>query len=192
MSGYTLTQDELLYVLATPITKNTFTAQAPISAAASSSVPRCIIPANYFSQVGKSLKVHAAGSIANTAAATFVYAAGLDSAAGTIAGTGGGTLFTSPAQAPTASQTSVFDLDLDITATAVGNLGTTLQVNGTVRESVAATSVWSTAGRTMAFRNSLTGLNNEINLWLELFGTWSASSASNTTTLDQFKVYGEN
>jgi hypothetical protein len=41
-------------------------------------------------------------------------------------------------------------------------------------------------------QSTLTGLSNEINLWLELFGTWSASSASNTTTLKQFKVYLEN
>jgi hypothetical protein len=192
MSGYTMTQMEELYVLPASVTKNTYTAQAPISAIASSSVPRCIIPINFFA-IGKSLRVKAAGTIANTSAATFILAAGLDAAAGTIAGTGGATLFTSLALTPAAALTTPWDLDMDITCQAVGNLGTTIQVNATARNSaVASSGAWGTTMQTASFANNLTGLNNEITLYLELFGTWSASSASNTTTLQQFKVYGEN
>lgn len=192
MSGYTLTQPELYYALPAAVTKNTYTTQAVISAIASSSVPRCLIPANYFSLIGKSAKVWAWGTIANASAATFIFAAGLDAAAGTIAGTGGATLFTTAAVTPTASTTCVFEIDMDITCRAVGNAGTTLQACGEIDVHAASASSWSTARQSAMFDNNLTAVNNEIALYLELFGTWSASSASNTTTLDQFKVYLEN
>lgn len=188
-----MSQMELMYSLAAPVTKNTYTTQAPISALASTSIPRAVIPAGFFSQVGKSLSIYAAGTIANTAAATFILAAGLDSVAGTIAGTGGGTLFTSAALTPTAAVTAPWELNGDIVATAVGSLGTSLQFNGAVTvNNSASAGAWSAGVQAAKFSNLLTGLNNEINLWLELFGTWSASSASNTTTLQQLKVYGEN
>lgn len=188
-----MTQMELLYALSAPVTKNTYTTQAPISALASTSIPRCVIPAGFFNTIGKSLSIYAAGTIANTAAATFIMAMGLDSAAGTIAGAGGGTLFTSAALTPTAAVTAPFDINADITCTAVGNLGTTLQFNATVTAgAVASSGSWSAGVQAAKFANTLTGINNEIALWMELFGTWSASSASNTTTLQQFKVYGEN
>lgn len=193
MSGYTLTQGELYYALPAPVTKNTYTTQAVISAIASSSVPRCLIPALYFNTVGKSLTLYAAGTLANTAGATFVLAAGLDAAAGTIAGTGGGTLITSAALTPTPAVTAPFEINLDITCQAVGNLGTTLQVNGNATAGNAASSgAWSAGVQASKFAVNVTGINNEIPLFLELFGTWSASNAANTTTLQQFKVYLEN
>jgi hypothetical protein len=188
-----MTQGELLYSQPAAVTKNTYTTQAPISAIASSSVPRCIIPAGYFTAPGKALKVTAKGTITSVAGtATFVYAAGLDAAAGTIAGTGGATLFTTATDTPAITTVFPWDLDMDITCQAVGNLGTTLQCNGTIRRAVVATSVWSAAATTIMWSNNLTGVNNEISLFLELFGTWSVSNAANSTTLQQFKVYGEN
>lgn len=193
MSGYTGSQMELLYELPTAITKNTFTTQAVISAVSPSSIPRCVIPAGFFSAPGKSLSIYAAGTIANTATATLVMALALDAAPGVIAGTGGATLFTSAALTPTAAVTAPWDLNADITCQAVGPAGTTLQFNATVAAGAAASSgAWTAGVQAAKFANTLTGLNNEINLWLELWGTWSASSASNTTTLQQFKVYGEN
>lgn len=188
-----MTQLELLYNLPTAVTKNTYTTQAPISAIASSSVPRCLIPAGYFTVPSKSLKVKAAGTITSVAGtATFIFAGGLDATAGTIAGTGGATLFTSPTYTPATTTVFPWNLDLDITCQAVGNLGTTLQCNGELRVAVVATSTFSTAPSSMMFANNLTGVNNEISLFLELFGTWSASNAANSTTLHILKVYGEN
>lgn len=192
MSGYTMTQPELYYALPAAVTKNTYTTQACISAVASTSVPRCLIPALYFSNLGKGVKVWAWGTIANTSAATFILAAGLDAVAGTIAGTGGATLVTTAAVTPTAATTCVFELEFDITTQAVGNAGTTLQCNGEADVHAAASSSWSTGRQTAMFANTLTGVNNEIALYLELFGTWSASAAGNTTTLQQLKVYLEN
>lgn len=193
MSGYTATIFEEYYSLPAPVTKNTYTTQAPISAVASTSIPRCQIPAGYFSAIGKTLHFRAWGTIANTAAATFIFAAGLDATAGTIAGTGGATLFTSAALTPTAAVTAPWYMVADLTCQAVGNLGTTLQCNALIHvNNVASSGAWGTGMQEAMFANTLTGLNNEINLFLELFGTWSASSASNTTTLQQFKVFGEN
>jgi hypothetical protein len=185
---------ELYYSLPAAVTKNTFTSQAVISAPGSGSIPRCMIPAEYFSQVGKSIHFEANGTIANTSAATFVFAAGLDAAAATIGGAGGATLFTAPSLTPTASTTCLWTMEYDIVCQAVGNLGTTLEIDGELDVSTVATDVWQTSGTKQLLMNqsTLTGLNNEIPLWLELFGTWSASSASNTTTVKQFKVYLEN
>jgi hypothetical protein len=188
-----MTQLELLYNLPAAVTKNTYTTQAPISAIASTSVPRALIPAGYFNVVGKSLRVKAGGTITSVAGtATFVWASGLDATAGTIAGTGGATLFTSPTYTPAITTIFPWDLDMDLTCQAVGSLGTTIQCNGYLRVAVVATSVFSAAGQTMAFTNNLTGVNNEISLFLELFGTWSVSNAANSTTLQVLKVYGEN
>jgi hypothetical protein len=188
MSGYTGTQFELFYEMPAAVTKNTYTTQAPISAIASSSVPRCMIPALYFSQIGKSLHFEANGTIANASAATFIFAAGLDSTAGTF----GSNLFTTGTVTPTASTVCPFTIEVDITAEAVGNAGTTLEVCGEVDVHAAASSSWSASRQSCMFGNNVTGINNEVNLWLELFGTWSVSSVSNTTTLQQFKVYLEN
>jgi hypothetical protein len=197
MSFYTGTQAELLYSLPAAVTKNTYTTQAPISAIASTSVPRCQIPAGFFasnpSAIGKTIHVEAHGTIANTSAATFIFAAGLDAAAGTIAGTGGATLFTSAALTPTASVTAPWTLEMDLVCQAAGNLGTTIQCNAEINvSSVASSGAWGTSRQTAMFANSLTGINSEIGFYLELFGTWSASASGNTTTLQQFSVYGCN
>jgi hypothetical protein len=196
LSGYTMTQGELLYSLPSSVTKNTYTTQAPISAIASSSIPRCLIPAGYFTYPGKALRLKAEGTITSVAGtATFVYAGGLDAAAGTIAGTGGATLFTSATLTPAITTIFPWSIDCDITCQAVGNLGTTLQSNGEIKVAQAATSVWSTTALpplSLMFNNNLTGVNNEISLFLELFGTWSVSNAANSTTLTQMRVYGEN
>ena len=192
MSGYTLTQPELFYSLPAVVTKNTYTTQAPISAVASTSIPRCVIPALYFSQVGKSVHFEANGTIGSAAGtATFIFAGGLDAAAGTIAGTGGGTMFTTNTLTPTTT-TVPWTMTVDLVCQAVGNLGTTIQVSGEVDVHGGATSTWSTSRSATMFSNSMTGMNNEISLYLELFGTWSVSNVGNTTTLQQLKVYLEN
>lgn len=193
MTGYMGTQFEELYSLASAVTKNTYTTQAPISAAASTSVDRCELSAKFFSAINKTIRAKFWGTIGSAAGtATFIMAAGLDATGGTIAGTGGATLFTTGTVTPTTT-TVPFEGEFDLTCQAVGNLGTTVQCNGWVQISAAASSTWSgTAPQKVYFANNLTGINNEIPLFLELFGTWSASAAGNTTTLQQFKVYGEN
>lgn len=191
-----MTQTELLYDLPSSVTTTTFTTatQKPISAIASTSVPRCLIPVSYFSVIGKALKFYATGTVSNLATgATFIFAGGLDAAGGVIAGTGGATLFTSAALTPTASTVCQWRLDGDITCQAVGQAGTTLQFNGDMSVStVASSGAWNATAQTCKFGNNLTAVDNEKPYYLELFGTFTGTTTSCATVLQQFKVYGEN
>lgn len=188
---------ELYYCLPAAVTKNTYTTIAPISAIAASSIPRCLIPANYFNVIGKSIYYRARGTLQSAAGtATFAFTGGLDSTQATL----GKTLFATANLTPPTG-TVVFDIEGELTCQAVGQAGTTLASNGSVRTAGTTANAWltgmaavetTTVGATMLFSNSITALDNEINQYLELFGTWSASSATNSTVLQQFKVYGEN
>lgn len=191
MSGFTMTTTELLYSLGAPVTKNNYTAQAVFSAGTSQA--RAIIPAGFFGAVpngiGRALLLEAGGSVANTSAATFNAVLGWDPTPGTLTTT----LATPwPTLAPTASTTCVWSLRALITAQAVGQAGLTLQCNGEWKQSVVASGTLSTAPQSIMFRSNSTGLNSEAQAAIELWGTWSASSASNTTTLDQFDLFGLN
>lgn len=193
MSFYTGTQAELLYTLAAAVTKNTYTTEAPIGPlAASAPVPA--IPAGFFTSVpngvGRSLWLHAEGVIANTAAATFALALGLDTTAGTKANA----IQVMAATAPVAAVTAPWHLDAWITCQALGATGgMTLQVNGRfTSEAVASGGAASASSLGVGFRSTLTGLVPSSQYFLELFGTWSASSASNTTTIDQMILAGLN
>jgi hypothetical protein len=193
MSFYTGTTTELLYSMPAPVTKNTFTSNAIITAPGNTAVPRAIVPANYFASnptgVGRCLRVHMAGTMGNTAAATVVITLIWDPTPGTI----GTTLATPwPTLAPTAAAV-VWDLDCWITATAVGGTtGLTLQCNGKWEQSVVATGVLSTANQQVMFGTSTASLSSESQAELALAATWSASSASNTTTVQQFQIFGCN
>lgn len=191
MSGLTGTQAEAIYVLPAAVTKNTFTTQAVISAP--NTAARCIVPAGFFSAVpngvGRSLYGHAFGSIANTAAATFTGVLSWDPTPGTL----GSTLSAYwPILAPTAAVTSVWDLEFWITCQAIGAAGLTLQCNAKFNQSVVASGTLSTAPQEVYTRTTLTGLNAEAQAAIELWGTWSASNAANTTTVDQFVLLGLN
>jgi hypothetical protein len=191
MSGYTMTQPELYYSLPTAVTKNTYTTQAILSAPGTTAVPRCMIPANYFSVIGKSIHFEANGTIECDSAASFTMAAALDTTGGTI--NASGILFTTAALAMSTSATVFpWTAEVDIVTQAIGATDTTLQVNGEVDIHGGATGAWSTARNSSMFSNSLATIDNEVNLWLELLGTWTVSGATNTTTLQQFKVYLEN
>lgn len=202
MSGYTGTQYELYYTLPSAVTTTTFTtATAKLtSALTATSVPRCIIPANYFSAIGKSFTFYAAGTIDNLATtATYIFSAGLDIAPGTIAGTGGATLYTSPAATPAASTNCPFEINGSVVCQAVGGGpaagagATTLQYNGNIAVALGASGAsFSASNVSTKFSNNLTGVNNELNLWLELFGTFTGTTTGCTTTLQQLKLYLEN
>jgi len=124
------TQAELLYSLPAPVTKNTYTTQACMSALAASA-PVARIPGGYFAEnpnpLGRALWLKAMGSIATTSAATFSPAIALD----TTAGTALNPITIYSTVAPTASVTAQWDLEAWITCTAFGETaGMTLQVNG--------------------------------------------------------------
>jgi hypothetical protein len=192
VSFYSGTQTELLYSLPAAVTKNTYTTQAVLSVPGSSTLPRCIVPGKFFSSVpsgiGRALWLHAEGTIANTAAATFTGVLGWDPTAGTLANS----ITYWPILAPTASTTCLWSLDAVYTCQQVGSAGLTLQVNVEYEQSVVASGVLSTAGQKVKTQTSLTGINAEVDAYIELWGTWSAASSSNTTVLQQMHLFGLN
>jgi hypothetical protein len=190
VTGFTATTFEELYALSQPVTKNNYTTQAVMSAT-TATVSRCVLSALLFSVPSKSLHVRAWGTIAAAATTTFTFAAGLDPTAGTLAGSGGGTLLQT-ASLTVGVITLPFDILMDITAQTVGNLGTTIQSNGVVRVSNTVANTFTASAQVAPFANTITAVNNEVGLWLEFWGAWQAAAAGNTTTLQQFKVYGEN
>lgn len=193
MSFITGTQVEQLYALPAAVTKNTYTTQAVFGPlAATAPVPR--VPGGFFGEspnpLGRSLYMKAMGTIATTSAATFAGALGIDTTAGTIANSI--TMFA--ATAPTASVTAQWDLDVWITCTAFGETaGMTWQVNGKwTQASVASGGVLNATAWYGSFASTVTGLTPATTYFLELFGTWSASAAGNTTTLQQMFLFGLN
>lgn len=194
MSFYTGTQSELLYSLAAAVTKNTYTTQAVLSAPAATA-PVAVIPAGYFmnppaSGPGKAVYLKAWGTIANTAAATFLPALGIDPTPATIANA----TTIAAAYAPTAATTTIWNLELWITARAVGQTGgMTLQVDGRyINEATASAAVPAATAVASAVTASVTGLQAGLAYSLELLGTWSVSNAANTTTLNQMFLLGLN
>lgn len=191
MSFYSGIPSELLYSLPAQVTKNTYTTQAVMSAPTSEAV--AVVPANFFggnpNRIGGALFLQAAGTLANTGAATFNMVLGWDPTIGTL----GSTLATPwPTLAPTASTTCQWWLYALITASAVGPAGLTLNTSGALRVTVGASGVLETANQEIMFYNQVTGLVSTAQAAIELWGTWSASSASNTTTLQQFVLAGLN
>jgi hypothetical protein len=193
MSFLTGTQCELLYSLPAAVTKNTYTTEAVFSALAATA-PLPAIPAGYFGAVpngvGRALHLKCVGSIATTSAATFAVNMGLDTTAGTKANS----VAVFAATAPTASVTAQWMMEAFITCQAVGTTGgMTLQVNGRwEQQSVASGGVLNATGFSSGFAANLTGLLDTATYFIELFGTWSASAAGNTTTLQQMLLWGLN
>ena len=162
--------------------------------ALAASAPVAKIGGGYFSEnpnpLGRCLYLEAMGTIANTAAATFSPAIALD----TTAGTALNPITIYSTTAPTAAVTAQWQLKAWITCQAFGETaGMTLQVNGSWDQSILATGgAPSTAPFRAQFAGSLTGLTPATTYWVELFGTWSASNAANTTTLQQMALLGLN
>jgi len=193
MSFTTGTQCELLYTLNAAITKNTYTTEAAFSGVAGTNTV-CSLPARFFAgenpnPIGRSLYLVASGTIANTAAATFAVNLGFDTTAGTKANSVG--IYS--ASAPTASVTSTWALEVWYTCTAFATSTISLQVNGRwTQEAIASGGALGSGQLSASFNGSLTGLDPRVQFYIELFGTWSASSSSNTTTLQQMLLYGLN
>jgi hypothetical protein len=192
MSFYSGIPSELLYALPAPVTKNTYTTQAVFSAPVTQAV--AMVPANFFggnpNGIGRTLRLTASGTIATTAAATFNFVLGWDPTVGTL----GTTLATPwPTLAPTAATTCVWELDAVISASAVGSAGLTLNTNGRLKMSVVASGTLSTANQEILIGGALTtGLISTAQAAIEFWGTWSASAAGNTTTVQQYILAGLN
>jgi len=193
VSFTTGTQTELLYTLQAAVTKNTYTTEAAFSGVAGTN-PLCSLPAGYFASevpnpVGRSLYLKCAGTIATTSAATIAINLGFDSAAGTKANS----VTVMAATAPVAAITATWALEAWYTCTAFVTTQMTLQVNGTYRmEGAAAGGAAVATALATGFQGSISGatMDPRVQYYIELFGTWSASAAGNTTTLQQMLLFG--
>jgi hypothetical protein len=192
------TNVEDIYHQRSSVTKNTYTTAAPITALSASAVqPVAKIPTAFWGDdpVHKGIHIHAMGTIANTAAATFIGQACLNQTAGTLLAAGSFTYW--PVLAPTAALTSLWELHVWYTCIVGGPL-MQLQYNADYSQSTVATGVVNTGTAPSPFNVKAQGIltfaapGSQGDLFAELFGTWSASSASNTTTVQQFQVFGLN
>ncbi len=192
MSFYSGTQAELLYTLPATLTKNTYTTEAAFTGVAGTNTV-CSIPAGYFlndnpNPIGRMLHYKAMGTVGNTAAATFVINLGLDTTAGTKANATAVMTATAP---PVAAGAPWF-LDAFFTCTAYASTTFTLQLTGNFRMESSNAGAAGSGPLCTGFSASITGLVPTTQYFIELFGTWSASSASNTTTVQQVMLWGLN
>lgn len=194
MSFVTGTQAELLYTLTSAVTKNTYTTQAAFTGVLGTNTV-CSIPANWLmsgtnpNPVGRALLLEVWGTTATTSAATLAVALGLDPTAGTI----NQSITVAGALAPTASVTCPFYLTARYVCTAYATSTATYQVNGTWRvESVASGGVPTTSAQCSGFTGTHAGVDPRVANYVEVFGTWSASAAGNTTTVQQMFLWGLN
>lgn len=195
MSFTTGTQAELLYTLTSAITKNTYTTIAAYTGVLGTNTV-CSIPPGLFkgggsvpNPVGRALRVDIYGTIANTAAATFANAINVNPTAGTSTGN----ITINTAYTPTASVTAGWWVTAYLTCTAFLTSTMTLQCNGQVTYmTIASGGAVSTAPSQQIFNGTFTGLDPRVEQYVELFGTWSASNAANTTTVQQMFLWGLN
>lgn len=193
MSFTTGTQSELLYTLNASVTKNTYTTIAAYTGVAGTNTV-CAIPPSWLinegvNPVGRSLYLKVFGTIANTAAATFANAINVNPTAGTSTGN----ITINTAYTPTASVTAGWFIEAWFTCTAFATSTFTLQCNGDVTyNTIASGGAVSTAPSQQVFSGTFSGLDPRVQQYVELFGTWSASSSSNTTTVQQMFLFGLN
>ena len=192
MSFVTGTVKELLYSMPASITKNAWTTIAAYTGVAGTNTI-CSVPAGFFlntnpNAISRSLEFEVWGTIQNTAAATFANAVNLNP---TVA-TSTNNITINAAYTPTASVTAPFNVKGVITCTAFTTSAMTLQCNGEVKyHSVAAGGAPTTTAQGAGFGGTWS-LDPRVTQYLELFGTWSASSASNQTVVQQMRLYGCN
>lgn len=192
MSFNTGQQVELLYSLPAPITKNTYTTQAVYTGVAGTNTV-CSIPAGWamnegVNPIGRALQLKVMGTIATTAAATFANAINVNPATPVATNN----IVINTAYTPTAAVTAGWVIEAWFTITAFSTSLMTLQCNGTVTYmTVASGGAVSTAPSQQIF-NGTWSLDPRVTQYLELWGTWSASAAGNTTTVHQLLLSGLN
>lgn len=190
MSFITGTQTELLYAQEATSTKATFSTQAIISA--TSSNPRCILPANFwqYQGIGRSIMIEANGVFSTTVTPTLALALCFDTTPGTI---NAGTTFTGPAVTTASSVTNAcWSMELQCVAQTVGSAGSTVQIDGTFLIGTVAKNTNTAAAINTTMVSTTVSLNSEVSYCIELAATWSASSASNTISVTNFFVFGCN
>jgi hypothetical protein len=192
MSFLTGTVVEQLYSLPASITKNNWSTIAAYTGVAGTNTI-CSIPPGFFQNgnpnpLGRGLALVVHGTIANTAAATFANAININPTVATTTNN----IAINTAYTPTASVVAQWRILADITCTAFTTSLMTLQINGEVRyHAIAAGGAVGTGAQDGSFAGTWS-LDPRVTQYLELFGTWSAGSASNQTVVQQMKLFGLN
>jgi len=191
MSWTTGTQTELLAAnTANGSAANTFSSAQYIGAQTGAGY----LPANFFLPnlgVGKSLLIKAFGVISTTSTPNFTMAVTLNTTQGTY--NSSGILATTAATAQGSGESNVpWELEVLATCTATGASGTMLadgmwKVYPTGTSLIAARCSSSTANP-----NTALTISTESAYYVELAGTWSASSSSNSVTVYNVAVIGLN
>ena len=192
MGFATGTVAELLYAMPAAVTKNTYTTIAAYTGVAGTN-PLCSIPPGYIGSgknpVGMAFYLRLEGIIGNTAAATFANAINVNP---TVA-TSTGNITINTAYTPTASVTAPFHVEALMTVTAFATSTFTIQISGGCKyESVASGGAPSTSSQSIGFQGTIASLDPRVRQYVELFGTWSASNAANSTTVHQMLLLGLN
>lgn len=196
LSGITGTQVELLYSLPAPVTKNTYTTVAVISALGASA-PVAAVRGGFFTAnpnpAGRSLFFEAFGNISTPTPATFIPGIGINLVPGTVVASPNNIPFCT-AVTPTVTIVAQWHCAGYITAQVAGETGgMTWQVNGSwAMSTVVGGGAPNASGFGAQFAGSVTGLLASTTYYVELLGTWNASLAANTTTVQQFFLWGLN
>ena len=175
------------------VTKNSWTTIAAYTGVAGTNTV-CTIPAGWLlnegvNPVSRMLRLTVTGTIQNTAAATFANAINVNPTAGTSTGN----ITINTAYTPTASVTAQWWMAAIFTCTAFATSTCTWTINGNVTYGTVATGgAVFTAAPQQIFGGSIASLDPRVNQYVELFGTWSASSASNQTVVQQMLLEGLN
>lgn len=152
------------------------------------------LPANFFlpmSGAGKSILVKAFGVLSDTATPNFTMAVSANTTQGTY--NSSGVLATTAATAQGSGVTNVpWELEVVITCVSTGASGTFLSDGMFKVYSSGTTLVAARCSSSTANPNTAVTLSTESAYYLELAGTWSASSSSNAVQVYQIAVIGLN
>jgi hypothetical protein len=142
---------------------------------------RLTLPSNFFSVIGKAIRVVAQGRVSSFTSGTLTFAINLGTVAVPII------VFTSQAITTVASQTNLtFDLEVTLTARAIGT-GTAANLMGIGKFS--SQIVTSSNLLLPATAPAVgTGFDSTITNVVDLFATWSVSNAANSIQVHQYFV----
>lgn len=194
VSGYTMTQNEVLWSNAQAGTQVTYAAGTEVSLMGAL-VP-CRIPSGFFlnnAATGKTLRLRASGLLTCISAVTFTWSVRIFASTNTFS-IGGILLGSTPALTAVAAVTlAPWFLELDIVMRNVNaGAASVLAAQGEVR---------STLGLASPFGGPLPGANvspqqstldNTLDYYLHISLASSSASASNLANLQMAKLYGEN
>lgn len=195
MSFLTGTNTELIYIsTSTGTAKNTFTSEVQINDTAGMGV-QAHLPADFWlpnqTSIGKSIRIVARGILSSTGTPTYTFTV----RSGAAGNTSSAILLGSAAiTTGTTVTNAVWEFDGEVTLTTIGAAGTNSTVRGigTITSGGFASPFFYSLYGGAATPGTASTLDTSITNFINFDVTCSASSASNTITLQQLMVQGLN